>query len=260
MIDRYCEAVAVGSSRDHDVAPGLILHSECYENLDWYLKAIIGNRHARQEWELFAPVGIGQAVTSRGFIRERYIKRDREYVVKETWILDADGRLLNRGLTHQSFLLASTGDGSGFAVDKDREKRAGRTFEIGGKGGPALAPLQHTVSPEMCMAFSGPIKNYHNDADEARKLGFPDIVVQGMMPICFISELLTAEFGEGWLAGGKMDVRLVNVLWGGESVSAHAEVVDETPEAGKRRVHLEVWVEKPDATKVIVGKASAVRS
>jgi len=259
QVDRYCEAVAVGSSRYADTAPALILHSECYHNLDWYLKNIVGNLHARQEWQLYRPIAIGREVTTRGFIRERYIKRGREYVVKETWVLDQDGALLNRGITHQSFPLPDDARSGGFAVDKQREKSSARRFEIGGRGGRALEPIERTISQEMCMAFSGPIKNYHNDREEARKLGFPDIVVQGMLPICLLSEVLTNEYGDGWLAGGQMDVRLVNVLWGEETATARAEVTEETPEAGATRVHMDVWVEKPDATKVIVGRASAVR-
>src|SRR6267143_980425 len=42
------------------VAPALILHSAVYRNLDWYLPNIYGNLHARQEWDLFAPVMVGE--------------------------------------------------------------------------------------------------------------------------------------------------------------------------------------------------------
>jgi hypothetical protein len=111
----------------------------------------------------------------------------------------------------------------------------------------------------MCERFSGPGKNYHTDRESARALGFPDIVVQGMLPICLVSELLTREYGIGWLAGGKMDVKIVNVLWANESVTACAEEVEEVPEAGRVRVHLGVWIEKAGGTKVVVGEASALR-
>jgi hypothetical protein len=70
---------------------------------------------------------------------------------------------------------------------------------------------------------------------------------------------MTSEYERGWLAGGKMDVRLVNVLWGGETVTAKAQIIDETPEADRFRVRLDAWVEKDDGTKVIVGEASALR-
>lgn len=258
-IRKYCDAVLVDPQLYQEIAPALLLHSECYENLDWYLKSIIGNLHARQEWEFFSPLRSGETVTTRGFVRQRYIKRNREYVVKETWVLGQGGELRNRGITHQSFLLPDEEVAQqGFAVDKNREKGAGRSFEIGGHGGRRLGPVARTVTQEMCMAFSGPIPNYHTDREEARKLGFPDIVVQGMFAICFLSELLQQEFQDGWLIGGKMDVRLVNVLWGGESVTTNAEIKDEVREGTARRVLLDVWVEKTDGTKVIVGEASAV--
>ena len=43
------------------VAPALILHSEVYRDLSWYLN-IFGNLHARQEWELFQPMLVGDRV------------------------------------------------------------------------------------------------------------------------------------------------------------------------------------------------------
>jgi hypothetical protein len=75
----------------------MVLHSECYRDLNWYLANIFGNLHARQEWELFGEVPIGSRVTTRGFIRDRYRKRGRDYVVKETRTLDETGRLLAAG-------------------------------------------------------------------------------------------------------------------------------------------------------------------
>jgi len=257
LVDRYVAALGQRPAMYSKIAPALMLHSECYESLSWYLANIWGNLHARQEWELFGAMQLGSVVRTHGFIRERYRKRGRDYVVKETWVQDAAGRLLSRGLTHQSFLIPDEGS-QPVAVDKDREKRTDRTFDIGGKGRP-LAALGLAVTDEVCMAFSGPTENYHTNREAARALGFPDIVVQGMLPICLASELLTREYGEGWTCGGKMDVRLVNVLWAGERIEARAEETHEVPEAGRTRVHLDVWVEKAEGTKVILGTASALR-
>lgn len=256
-VDAYLDAVDEDPARYGDDAPALVLHSECYHDLSWYLANIIGNLHGRQEWEMFAPIRVGDAVRTRGFIRERYHKRGRNYVVKETWILDGDGRLLNRGLTHQSFLAEEVAAGVD-VVDKDREKQSGRRFDIADGDGPLLDPLSKHVSERMCMAFSGPVENYHTNREAARQLGFPDIVVQGMLPICFVSELLDRELGAGWRAGGKMDVRLVNVLWANETVRANARRTATVPEADRTRAHYDVWVEKDDGTKVVVGQASGL--
>jgi len=260
VVEHYLEALGQRLPLYLEVAPALVLHSECYESLEWYLKNIWGNLHARQEWELFGEVPIGTHVRTRGFIRDRYRKRGRDYVVKETWVQGEDGRLLSRGLTHQSFLVEGPGAGGAAAdaVDKDREKSAERRFEIGGRGR-ALVPLEKTITEQVCMAFSGPSENYHTNRAAARAFGFPDIVVQGMLPTCMAAELLTREYGRGFLAGGKIDLRLVNVLWADETVRACAEEIQAIPEADRSRVHLDLWVEKADGTKVAVGSASALR-
>lgn len=237
------------------VAPALILHSEVYTTIDWYL-SLFGNLHARQEWELFAPIPVGMTVTTRRQVVQRYHRRDREYVVMEVGCYGPDGALLNRGRTHQSFLAGET---AGMVVDKDREKRKDRKFEMtDAQVLEQLSGPEKMISLEMCQLFSGPQKNYHNDVEMARKLGFPDIVVQGMMSLCFISEMMTSRFGMGWLAGGRMNVNLVNVLWQGETVASHGRVIERLPEGPRERAEVQVSVEKSDGTKVVVGSASAL--
>jgi acyl dehydratase len=263
---RYSEAVEDHSSWYSDsspfggpVAPALVLHSEVFRDLRWYLPNIYGNLHARQEWELYNPMLIGDSVTTSSLIVDRYVRRNRDYVVKEVSCFAEDGTLLNRGRTHQSFLLQDGGESAAVVVDKDREKRADRRFEVDMENvlEEIAGPEKH-VTLEMCQKFSGPQKNYHNDVEAARKLGFPDVVVQGMMPICFVSEMMTQRFGAGWYSGGRMNVNLVNVLWKGETVRCGGVVKELSPSGPLQRAGLQVWCEKLDGTKVVVGTASAL--
>jgi acyl dehydratase len=237
------------------LAPALILHSEVYREVNWYLN-FYGNLHARQEWELFHPVLVGDRVSARNTIVDRYLKRDREYVVNEVTVLAEDGRMVSRARTHQSFLKKRS---SGDVVDKEREKRSDRRFDVPEVNAlEMLSGPQKEITIEMCRKFSGPAKNYHTDAEEARKLGFPDVVVQGMMSLCFISEMMTARYGLGWFQGGRMNVNLVNVLWQGEQVTAQGSVSEVVPEGSRQRHHLQVWCEKAGGTKIVVGTASAL--
>src|SRR5579863_4639130 len=71
------------------LAPALILHSAVFHTLAWYLPNLYGNLHARQEFDFFAPVMVGERLHSRSVIAERYAKRDREYVVNETLLFDS---------------------------------------------------------------------------------------------------------------------------------------------------------------------------
>src|SRR5260370_28174653 len=76
------------------------------------------------------------------------------------------------------------------------------------------------VSEAMCMAFSGPAINYHTDREAARKLGFPEIVVQGMLSVCLAGAMMTRRFGVGFLCGGRFGLRPVEVLWANETSRA----------------------------------------
>jgi acyl dehydratase len=243
-----------------DPAPSLLYHSEVYRDLSWYLPNIIGNLHARQEWEVFSPWRVGDTVRSRSTVVERYRKRNRLYVVNEVLWTTPEGRWLQRSRTHQSFLADDPAGGpdGGYVVDRDREKRADRTFAPAADGVEPLAPRTRTITHAMCEAFSGPSRNYHTDREMAQALGFPDIVVQGMLSVCFAADLVAAHFGAGWHHGGKLDVRLVNVVWPGDALTTSGTVLDVAPEGSRRRSQLEVRCTKGDGTVTLVGTASAL--
>jgi len=263
-VRHYCESVAEDegaftavTASGGRIAPPLLFHSEVYSFYGWYLPHIFGNLHARQEWQFFAPMAEGDKVTARSVVVDRYVKRDREYVVNEVNHAGDDGRPLLRGRTHQSFLM-DTGR-TDTVVDKSREKRADRRFDVEEDGAvELLAGAEKVITQEMCQKFSGPAKNYHNDVEEAKKLGFPDIVVQGMMPLCFVADMLAQRFGEGLYRGGRMDIRLVNVLWNGDRVRSRGVVREIVSEGSARRAQMQVWCEKEDGTKVVIGDASAL--
>ena len=60
------------------------------------------------------------------------------------------------------------------------------------------------------------------------------------------------------IEGGKLSLKLVNVLWVDETVSARAKVREREPEGTRTRVHCDVWVEKADGTRVALGSGSAL--
>ena len=254
-VDRYREGTA-GNDLPPDPAPALCYHSEVYRDLSWYLPRLIGNLHARQEWELFHPMRAGDAARSRVTVVERYRKRNREYVVAEVLWTTPDGRWLQRSRTHQSFVADDPGEA--LVVDKDRERRSDRRFTLPDGPGEALPSRTRTVTHGMCQAFSGPGRNYHTDQEMARALGFPDIVVQGMMSVCFVADALALRYGAGWHHGGKLDVRLVNVVWPGDTITARGLVREIVPEGSQERALLDVWSTKADGTVTVIGTASAL--
>jgi acyl dehydratase len=256
----YADALGDDHPDWKQFAPPLLHHSECYKHVgDWYLKNLFGNLHGRQEWWCFAPIRLGSRVRTRSTIVERYAHRGRDWVVNETDLCDAeDGRLLVRGRTHQSFLPPRGEQPAGFVVDRGTARAKAPAPPFPTATGPELPAVAKAVDLRRCWMFSGPGKNYHTDREQAEKLGFPNVVVQGMMSTCFVSQVMHDHFGMGWLAGGRMNVKLVNVLWVDEAVTARARVKEESREGTQTRVHCEVWIDKQDGTRILAGDASAV--
>ena len=54
------------------------------------------------------------------------------------------------------------------------------------------------------------------------------------------------------------ELRLVNVLWAEETTGAKGRIIARHPEGSRTRPEVEVWSEKADGTKTIVGTASAL--
>jgi acyl dehydratase len=239
------------------VAPALIGHQEPWQFGGWYPGEVRGNLHAKQEWDLFHPVLVGSTYTARAMVIDRYLWRsNRHVIVNEVTLSDPSGMVLARGRTHQSFLRAQP---EGFVVERSREKSSERQFAPGqGEvlervGGRAL-----TLTPEMCLAATYGQDNYHSNPEIARAMGFPAVVVQGVFNANLVSALMTRRFGAGWWHGGKLRMSFVNVIWGGDTVSAHVALTEVAEEAPRHRAMCEVWVEKTDGTVTAIGTASAV--
>jgi len=179
-------------------------------------------------------------------------------VVNEVIVSNAAGHVVSRSRTHQSFLVPDQTKKDSFVVDRSREKDSKRSFSVGERGGEPFESPTRTITEDMCMAFSGPALNYHNNREKAVELGFPEIVVQGMLSVCMVAEMMTRRFGLGFFYGGKMDLRLVNVVWGNDVTGPCGRILDRHAEGKRLRAATEVWCEKSDGTKTIVGSASAL--
>ena len=257
----YADALDDRHPLQSEYAPPLLHHSECYNFVgEWYLKNLFGNLHLQQDWRLFAPIRVGSRVRTRSTIIGRYPKRGRDIILNETDVMDAEtGQLLVRGHTHQSFLPAKEKQGEDYVVAEETAAKKTPRPPFPTATGEDLPSVTTPIDERRCWMFSGPGKNYHTDVEQAKKLGFPNIVVQGMMSTCFVSRVMQDHFGMGWLEGGEMTVKFTNVLWVDETVTTHAKVREEVREGSRMRVHCDVWVDKDDGTKVLIGSASALR-
>lgn len=98
----------------------------------------------------------------------------------------------------------------------------------------------------------------HTD-DYSVKLGYPGALVSAYVFTGYLSEMMIATFGLSWFESGDYELAFVGKgVQQNDWLTFHARVSAVEPESGGLRVRLDVWGEKDDGAKPIVGRASAV--
>jgi len=236
------------------VAPVVVYQDADTQFKGWYLDNLFGNLWRRQEWEIHAPTHVGQRLYCSARVADRYRRRDRDVVAMEMWVRDEAGQLIARSVHHQSFLAEQT---SGEVALRDPTGKEGARQAVEASGEPLSLVLRKTFTEAMCNEFFYKSRNYHNDRDASKQLGFGDTVIGGRMTLSCVTELLTRHFGRGFYLGGRLDVKFTNVLWPNEPFTTRGIITGRRAEGDRTRADVTVYCEKADGTKIIVAEASA---
>jgi acyl dehydratase len=239
------------------VAPVIVYQDADSQFKGWYLDNLFGNLWRRQEWQIYAPTRVGQTLHCTARVAERYRRRDRDVVAQEMWVRDDAGQLVAHSVHHQSFLAEQA---SGEVTLRDPAAKEGARQSAEPAGQPLSLELRKKFSEEMCNEFFYKSRNYHNDKDASKALGFGDTVIGGRMTLSCVTELLTQHFGRGFYLGGRLDVKFTNVLWPNESFTTRGIITGRSVEDGQTRAEVTVFCEKDDGTKIIVATASALEN
>lgn len=101
-----------------------------------------------------------------------------------------------------------------------------------------------------------PHKNLHTDLGSAQEAGLDAIIASGTQSEGLLVALLIDLFGTPWLEHGVMDLKVINSVHVDDIVQAKAIVKDRTDTGEGTTVLLDVWCEKQDGTKMLVGSAT----
>jgi hypothetical protein len=101
-----------------------------------------------------------------------------------------------------------------------------------------------------------PHKNLHTNLDSAQEAGLDTIIASGTQSEGLLVALLIDVFGIAWLEQGVMDLKVINSIHVDDIVQAKAILKQRTDTNKGATALLDVWCEKQDATKVLVGSAT----
>jgi len=264
---------------DHDpwfFAPGPfggpIIHPTLLANQALFLRhtryVVPAGLHARMTFEFLAPMPLGTRAHTRGRLVDKYFRRDKPYMVTEYQTLDENDRALVQGRFVQMLFHRETAPAHGGAPRPEPEEspvdtrirlaegRAGRL-----RVGDRLEPLHRTVTQRQIDTYSGVRPgSIHTDPTWAEAKGFSTTIAQGMMSTAYVSALAAATIGQGFIAGGRMDVKFLAPVFEGTTLTVQGVVVGFSDEGDRRRAHLEVTIVDEAGHTTLAGTASGLVS
>ncbi len=124
------------------------------------------------------------------------------------------------------------------------------------RAGYELASVTKRVEFEKMKVFSAwsGISDHTSD-EEARAVGLPKAMAQGLMSYMYLTEIMVRSFGQDWLRGGKMNVAFLKPVLRGSVITARAAVRStETLDSGLK-VDLDVSCVNQDGELTAAGSA-----
>ncbi len=92
----------------------------------------------------------------------------------------------------------------------------------------SLSAISKSISQEKIGRYanaSGDHNPLHLDPAFAATTQFGGTIAHGMLVLAYVSEMMTAAFGEAWLKGGRLKVRFRGAARPGDTVTAAGRIV-----------------------------------
>jgi acyl dehydratase len=205
-----------GAGGEHDARRDGLLYPPMAANLTILLvqqtvpEALL---HAEQSLTCIGAAGAGVDLVVNGVVAERFEKRGRDYAVIDATVAVRDGEPLWR--SRATFTPTGTP-----ARTKAKGPTAQRALEPAPR---ADARRSLHLDADALRAYSR-AGNYHSDPAEARRLGLPGLVAQGMQICGPAYGVLLDTWGTEFLTHGRFDARFVGMVVDDQTVDAVVEL------------------------------------
>ena len=122
--------------------------------------------------------------------------------------------------------------------------------------GQELAPIQKYMTQEKINAYIDAAEDYnpiHVDPEYAKNTVFKSTIAPGYQFIAYLSELMARDFGERWITGGGMELRLIRPVFPKDQLTVGAKVVEKNREDNSVFIKCDVWIKNQDNKDIVVG-------
>lgn len=232
-----------------------------------YNRDNVAGLHAREEFELHAPVHLGQRLILEGTFSDKFTRRGKGYTVLTAEARDELGNLVIRNKGTEVFHIPQglvpgqrTASPEG-AVVKAEIPGGASVVEKATAETPVGAVIPGVVKPmtfEQSTIFSFGTRNIHTDDEAAYAAGLSAPIAQGLMSTGFLSQMLVNFFGKTWFTSGRTSHAYVKPVEMADVITTYGLVRERQEDPEGMRLVVDIWCRNQRGELTTVGTASAL--
>ncbi len=136
------------------------------------------------------------------------------------------------------------------------ERSRGQLSEL--SEGVNLPEVKRTVTQQNINLYAEASQDFnpiHIDEDFAKKTPLGGTIAHGMLILAYVSQMMSAAFGQSWLAGGKLNVRFKTPARPGDTITVSGTIRKLNKSGGQILVNCDILCINQDGESVITGEA-----
>jgi len=122
-----------------------------------------------------------------------------------------------------------------------------------------LPDIKRVITQENINLYAEASRDFnpiHIDEDFAKKTPLGGTIAHGMLILAYVSQMMSAAFGQSWLAGGKLSVRFKTPARPGDTITVSGRISRVEKSDGQTSIRCDVLCQNQNGESVITGETN----
>ncbi|TET41312.1 MAG: acyl dehydratase [Dehalococcoidia bacterium] len=122
-----------------------------------------------------------------------------------------------------------------------------------------LPDIKKVITQENINLYAEASRDFnpiHIDEAFAKKTPLGGTIAHGMLILAYVSQMMSAAFGQSWLAGGKLSVRFKTPARPGDTITVRGRISRVEKNEGHTSIRCDVLCQNQNGESVITGETN----
>lgn len=122
-----------------------------------------------------------------------------------------------------------------------------------------LPDIKKVITQENINLYAEASRDFnpiHIDEAFAKKTPLGGTIAHGMLILAYVSQMMSAAFGQSWLAGGKLSVRFKTPARPGDTITVSGRISRVEKSDGQTSIRCDVLCQNQNGESVITGETN----